>query len=555
MSYPPTPRLPAIFAMVFALSATSLCGAATYYVHPVHGDDTNAGTSPKSAFRTLKRASDVRLQAGDRVLLASGQKFTGQLALEGLSGEANQPIVISTYPSVNGGDESRAGIDAKGQIAGVFLKNCANIVVENLIITAKAGGENPASQALKGMRCGVLVEADQPGDYAGFKVANLVVKDVFFEEPGFIRPPSEVKSANGTQNYGWGIRFISTSPKARMRDITITDCRISNVCHTGLKLTAPGKGLQNVDVRRLVVENTGGPGVQMSGVQGGHFSELNVNGSGSTKDSRNWGRGSGLWTWGSDNVLIEKSQFRNANGPGDSAGVHIDYNCRDVIVQYNLSSNNAGGFCEILGNNFNCAYRYNVSINDGHRVKGVNGAFQEGKIFWLSGYTGHKSPLKGPYHSYFYNNTIFVSDENVARISVAPSARGVLVANNIFYFRGGSKTVTGDQGKRDIMRGAAPGNVVFSNNLFLDGHSWPADAPIKDQSPIVGNPDFKQGGGGDIKDYLPRNAGLVRDKGLRILKLPGDDAGLLGGLDLKTDICGSRILGLPDIGALELPPQ
>ena len=52
-----------------------------------------------------------------------------------------------------------------------------------------------------------------------------------------------------------------------------------------------------------------------------------------------------------------------------------------MIVENNLSRNNAGGFIEILGNNYNCSYRYNVSINDGHRVKGKNGAFKRVKFF------------------------------------------------------------------------------------------------------------------------------------------------------------------------------
>ena len=537
----------------FGLSAISVCDAADYYLHPVLGDDANPGTTPDTPFRSLKRASDIRLLAGDRVLLAAGQKFAGQLDYEGLAGSATGPIVISSYPAENGNGHTRATIDAKGGTAGILLKNCARIAIENLQITANAGGMNPASPGTKGMRCGVLIEADEPGNHQGFKIDNVFIKDVFFEKPGFVRPVNEVKSANGTQSYGWGIRFMVHSPNTVMRDITITDCRIENVSHTGLKFTAPAKGLQNVDVRRLVVGKTGGPGVQMSGLSGGHFSELDVNGSGSVDDTRNWGRGSGLWTWNSSDILIEKSRFQNANGPGDSAGVHIDYHCRNVIVQYNLSANNAGGFCEILGDNHNCAYRYNVSVNDGHRIKGEDGAFQEGKIFWLSGYTGSKSPLKGPFNSYFYNNTIYVDDKQVARISVAPTSKGVLVANNIFHIKGGSKTVAGDQDKREAKRGASPSNVVFRNNLFLHSENWPADAPIRDKSPVTGDPRFQNGGGLQIADYLPRNAGLVRDKGITIPMIPGDKIGLSGGLELKTDILGNPIRKQPDMGAIELP--
>ena len=50
-----------------------------------------------------------------------------------------------------------------------------------------------------------------------------------------------------------------------------------------------------------------------------------------------------MWTWGSTLGLIEKNKFQNANGPADSAGCHIDFNCKDIVVQHNLSKNNAGG--------------------------------------------------------------------------------------------------------------------------------------------------------------------------------------------------------------------
>ncbi|HMP30288.1 MAG TPA: right-handed parallel beta-helix repeat-containing protein, partial [Saprospiraceae bacterium] len=163
-----------------------------------------------------------------------------------------------------------------------------------------------------------------------------------------------------------------------------------NVSHTGIKLTGKNKNIINIEINENEVFKTGGPGIQMSDVKYVHVFNNKVNYSGSNDDSRKWGRGSGLWTWSASHVLIEKNHFLNANGPGDSAGAHIDYNCDNIVLQHNFSANNAGGFCEILGNNYNCAYRFNISVNDGHRVKGENGAFQEGKIFWLSGYQGDK---------------------------------------------------------------------------------------------------------------------------------------------------------------------
>lgn len=541
--------------IVVAWMGAACCAhAATYHLHPVRGDDSNSGFTPAAPLRTLERVATLPLRAGDRVLLAAGQTFAGQLALIGIAGTTDAPIVVSTYADEAAATNVFATIDAAGHAAGVILRNTAQVQIENLHITGNSGGMRAESRGNRDMRCGVLVQADRPGDYAGFSLSNLLIRDVYYEAPGFVRSAEEVRSANGTQRYGWGIRFIVNSPQATMKDISVQDCEIRNVSHTGLKFTAPTNGIQNVTVQRLRVENSGGPGVQMSGLRDGRFSELAVTGSGSTNDSRNWGRGSGLWTWQTSDVIIERSRFMNANGPGDSAGVHIDFHCRNIIVQYNLSANNAGGFCEVLGNNHNIAYRYNISVNDGHRVKGVNGAFQEGKTFWLSGYTGDRSPRQGPFNTYFYNNTIYVSEDLAAKFAVGPTTRGVLIANNIFCIQGRSESVVGDQNRADTGKAAAVPGVLFRNNLYLRANNWPADSLLRDQSPVVGDPEFQNAGGRKPADYTPRNATLVRNRGIPIPQIPGDEVGLPGGLRVERDILGNQIVGQPDLGAIELSP-
>ena len=243
----------------------------------------------------------------------------------------------------------------------------------------------------------------------------------------------------------------------------------------------------------------------------------------------------------------------NANGPGDSAGVHIDFRCRDVVVQYNLSANNAGGFCEILGDNYNCAYRYNISVNDGHRVKGRDGAFQDGKVFWLSGYVGAKEKPRGPFNSYFYNNTIFVGDKIEAKMAVAPTAAGVLIANNIFCFHGAGRMVAGDQMRADQRGSGVLERVVFANNAFLRADNWPPELGLQDVAPLIGDPGFVGPGGLRASDYVPRNLALVKDRGIRVAALPDDKVGLRIGLDVTVDFFGNPVVGAPDLGAIELP--
>lgn len=534
--------------LLLALAAGNAL-AADYYVHPQQGDDRNAGTSVEEPWKSLAKVTEMRLGAGDRILLAAGQTFTGELELKNISGSADDPVVVTSYAL--GPEAGKAAIDARGLPSAIHLVNSSHIRIQALELSAN-GGEVPRRAREKGMRAAVLIELTQRGNYGGIHLDDLDVHDVFFEDPGFERSAEEARTPNGTQSYGFGIRILNPAGRATLTGLTITNSRVRRVSHTGIKMDGGvNLGIRDVRIEDNRVTDTGGPGMQMSRVRDMLVRDNMINGSGSTKDTRNWGRGSGMWTWKSEDVLIEKNAFLNANGPADSAGVHIDFGCRNVIIQYNLSANNAGGFYEVLGDNHNTAYRYNVSINDGYRVKGENGAYQEGKIYWLSGYVGHKKAETGPFNSYFYNNTIFVGEDIVARMALARTAEGVLIANNIFYIRGKSEALPGNRYKRD-RSGDDSGRVIFTNNLFLRVDNWPNATGIRDNAAVIGDPGFAFTDAMKIGDFRPTNTGLVADRGIMIEPIPGDALGLPGGLAVSHDIIGNPIDGSPDLGAIEI---
>ncbi|HLO79836.1 MAG TPA: right-handed parallel beta-helix repeat-containing protein [Chitinophagaceae bacterium] len=531
------------FGLGMSLKATN------YYINSAIGRDSNKGNNKAQPWKTVLHLRTIQLVPGDSVLFASGQRFTGTLSLIGVKGLIDHPIVIANYQYK--GNKSKPVLDAGVDLNALLIQNSSFIHVIGIELTGVLPYKSPDLSKKSEMRCGILVEITKDEAFQHIRLTDVVVHDVYFNPPGFIRPAAEIKSANGTQSYGWGIRFINNTNRGLLTDVQVLRSVIFNVSHTGLKITASDKGIQRVEISDCKVYQTGGPGMQFSGVRDAHIHHNKIDHSGSTADSRNWGRGSGLWTWGCANVLIEHNRFENANGPGDSAGIHIDYNCTDVVVQYNLSANNAGGFCEILGNNFNCAYRYNISINDGHRVKGSNGAFQEGKIFWLSGYQGNEKKNAGPFNSYFYNNSIYVSANIIPKIAVSSSSDGILIANNIFYFEAAARTVAGDQKKQEVDLDGIP-HVLFINNLYLRPDNWPADVSIQDKAPLNGDPGFKNKGGLEFKDYIPANRNLVMNRGVSIPFIPNDSIGLRIGLKVDLDVLGNPIKDQPDLGAIEL---
>ena len=512
-----------------------VASATTYYFDADTGSDTNTGTAPDDAWRSLGNIRDVSLEPGDRILLRRGSRFEGSLVIEA-SGTAEGPVIVGAY-----GSGPRPLIDADGHLAGVHLRNAAHVEVRDLRITGDGGPMVDGSPERE--RFGVLISAEGEGSFAHITVRDLHIHDIF---PGV---GSSHEGRRPTTHLGYGV-VIRGTDEGDSGHVLVEGCRIERVGFKAIEV----QRVRHIEVVDNWMREIGGPAIQPSRVEDMVVRGNYVHGSGAFTDARMHGRGSGIWPWTSERILIERNTFIGARGKADSCGIHIDYNCRDVIVQYNLSIDNEGGFIEILGNNHNCAYRYNISINDGSRVRRRDGAHQEGKILWTSGYVGRDRQRVGPYNSYIYNNTIFVGPESRSCFGIGATTDGLLVVNNIFHILGRTENVAGDQGRldeavaRNIPRGVVRNNLVIREDLF------PADLPFGIADQIVGDADFRHPGGLNPLDYLPRNTGLVAGQGIPVEKLPGDKRGLMPGLAVEYDFLGNRIVGAPDLGAIQVSP-
>ena len=451
----------------------------SYHFNSVTGDNSNLGTKEKP-FKSLDFLNNIKLSNGDKILLSNGSTFLNTIELINEDG-----IEISNYDS--DGNSELPIINSKGKIAAIFIENSSKIKISNVEITADGGGANKyLHKKLKtDLRAGILYLVTDKKLHSGLDILSVNIRDVFYEDSGYERNESEVRTPNGTKSYGWGIRILNLSEFGNLENISIKNSQFTNISHTAIRFIGKKeKQFKNLEIFDNIVLRTGGPGMVFNSTRNLFARGNDINYSGSFDDSRKWGRGSGLWTWGTSNAVISQNKFQNANGPADSAGCHIDFNCNDVIVENNLSRNNAGGFIEILGNNYNCSYRNNISINDGHRVKGKNGAFQEGKTFWLSGYIGRGQERNGPFNSYIYGNRVYVGKDITPKIAVDKASKGIYVANNVFYFENDPVMVLGDQYKPDKGGGTEIINVFFENNIFYRNH-WPKDVLIQPKNNII----------------------------------------------------------------------
>ena len=453
----------------------------SYHFNSVTGDNSNLGTKEKP-FKSLDFLNNIKLSNGDKILLANGSTFLNTIDLINYDG-----IEISNY--IIDGNTNLPTINSKGKIASIFIENSSNIKISNVEITANGGGANEfLHKKLKtDLRTGILYLVTDNKIHNDLEISNVNLRDIFYENPGYERNESEVRTPNGTKSYGWGIRVLNLSESGNLENISISNSQFTNISHSAIRFIGKReRQFKNLEIFDNIVLRTGGPGMVFNSTRNLFATGNDINYSGSYDDSRKWGRGSGLWTWGTSYAVISGNKFQNANGPADSAGCHIDFNCNDVIVENNLSRNNAGGFIEILGNNYNCSYRNNISINDGHRVKGENGAFQEGKTFWLSGYVGRGQERNGPFNSYIYGNKVYVGKDIIPKIAVDKASKGIYVANNIFYFENDPVMVLGDQYRPDPGGGSEIENVFFENNIFRKNH-WPKDVLIQPTTSIILN--------------------------------------------------------------------
>ncbi len=312
---------------------TSLSVPTTFYVDAISGSDTNDGQSAVTAWQTIARVNSESFGEGAEIFFKCGQTFTGKVYLTDQGGTSNAPVVIGAY-----GDGPMPIIDAAGYFAGIHLENCEHILVRDLEITGDSTTTVDGSDSTK--QYGVYANALWGSSGQFITLTNLYIRDIYPETA------SESEGANPTTYIGTAISFQGSGNKTTnypVEDILVQGCTISNVGYKAISMNRCNR----IVLEDNMMSDIGGPALQP-----GRCTDVVVRGntvdkSGAFSDPRMHGRGSGIWPWTCNDVLIENNTFMHARGRADSCGVHIDFGNRNVIVQRNLSIDNAGGFLEI----------------------------------------------------------------------------------------------------------------------------------------------------------------------------------------------------------------
>ena len=393
-------------------------------------------------------------------------------------------------------------------------------------LTGFGGVENSWGSG-KNVRFGIKVVASTQ-DLSNFSFDNLYIHDIY---------PTPNLAENIHLGYGIKLETQSDTVSGMLNTISnvkVTNTTITNTGHYGFWIKSLGlNGIDsiknnNILVENCVFENTGGSGFVPNKSKNILVQDCIFNHTGSSIDNRMWKRGSGMWPFDCKNVIAQHNKFMNAHGPMDSYGSHIDYGNENVVFQYNYSYNNEGGFAEILGDNINCGYRYNISVNDGYREDPNGVAWdKKGKIFWVSNFCG-QNPIRCPnVGTFIYNNTVFVNDTLNPEIYFWPDIGDIHVYNNLIFATQNGETIPTllendfnefyishnlfyDSSRIDIdsdlENNAIYGNPLLFNSNYL-GDDDPQAYQIQNNSPAINN-GFLINGSNDSINYIEHNGGL-----------------------------------------------
>jgi len=391
----------------------------TFYIDALAGDDSSSGASQSEAWKTLNKVNSFDFLPGDKILFRAGRIYEGQLKPKD-SGREGLPIQIDKY-----GEGYKPRIQGNGvELSALHLYNVECITVKNLDISNYG-------PSLKAKRCGVLVELKDFGKARQIQLLNLDIHDV---------NGSLVKNEGGGAGIilaNSGNKKISTFDGVLIADNTIKRCTRNGILINGYWERSNWHPSRNVIIRNNLLEGIPGDGIVPIGCDGALI-ERNA-----MQDCPrllpDGEAAAGIWPWSCDNTVIQYNEVSGHKAPWDAQGFDSDWNCRNTLIQYNYSHDNEGGFLLLCNDggakmpsslgNTGTVVRYNLSVNDGLRVKGKHAGFSP--VFHIAG------PVK---NSKIYNNIVYlfpkqpVIDSTLIDISDWNGlADSTVFSNNIFY--------------------------------------------------------------------------------------------------------------------------
>ena len=323
-------------------------GLGTYYISP-QGNDSNTGTSPNEAWRTIEKVNRINFEPGDHFLFEGGKTFQGNLRLNlSDTGTADKNVYLGSYGS------GRATINANTG-SGISASECKFLTLKNLNFIGDGRKTGNSGDGISLSSCSdITIDSVE---ISGFQHSGLITKKVG-------------KNYRFTNIYAHNCGFagisISGNSKTSQSNIYIGYCTADN---------NPGDP--------TIQQNHSGNGI--IAFNGNDISIEYCEASNNGWDMPRIGNGpGGIWVAEVDNAVIQyciAHDNKTSLGGGDGLGFDLDGGTTNSVIQYCLSYNNQGagyGIFQYQGATEwkNNTIRYCISENDGN-VSGIGSV-----IFW-----------------------------------------------------------------------------------------------------------------------------------------------------------------------------
>ncbi|MDD6479530.1 MAG: right-handed parallel beta-helix repeat-containing protein [Oscillospiraceae bacterium] len=222
----------------------------TYYISASSGKDSNNGLSETAAWKSFKNLKGLKLDAGDKVLLKSGDSWLEKFYLKDAVGTKENPIVISSYgegemPKLALFEDS---VPLNSTESLMYIENSAGIEFKNLDIGFCAIGMNLHYDMVTNMEY-VLIENCHFHDIYGFNQglgdpmyphAVSIIVTSRIGVPGDSDPSLIGLYINKCTTYDAGALFTYGGRIGgtgyNVKDFYVTDCVMRNNAYYGISI-------------------------------------------------------------------------------------------------------------------------------------------------------------------------------------------------------------------------------------------------------------------------------------------------------------------------------
>ncbi|BBH22406.1 hypothetical protein Back11_37510 [Paenibacillus baekrokdamisoli] len=387
-------------------------GNTTYYVSSSMGDDANDGLSEAAPWKTLNKVNEASFQAGDNILLRSGDIWNEPLILKGSGSEA-LPITIASYGS---GNKPIITWNAPTGGAVVTGHNLSNWVIKGLAV--KIIGSSTLSWS--NITAGIQIFYDNSTLYKNLLIdgndvystnfnsnTNGIMISAFVPGTDNKEAASNITISNNTvHDVGWYAITTTGWDTAKNEELR------SQILYGNVKVS--GNHVYSMASQGIVVQNAHNSVIERNGVHDGGLG------------TDTWGPG-GLWFIASRDSVIKFNEVYNmkdASSGYDGSGINVDWNCDNIIVQYNYSHGNKGNGITTMSN-----YGTKILNNkvQGNQALQANG---RGQIA-LGNFTGRPDLSTGLHDVEVANNTIIVDLDHTVAVNTALNPYGTWTGNSI----------------------------------------------------------------------------------------------------------------------------